>query len=98
MDRVLNLFEASKYLRMGKNKLPAFYMTLEIDEYILHNCLVDFGAAIIIMPKVVCDVMGLPLTRTSIGVLQLDSTLVKMVGFIKDMVLKVHRCPSVIIT
>jgi len=98
MDKVLNLFEAFKYLGMGKNKPPTFYMTLEIDEYILHNCLVDSGAAMTIMPKVVYDVMGLPLTRTSMGVLQLESTLVKIVGVIKDVVLKVHKCPSVIIT
>lgn len=98
MDRVLNLFEAFKYLGMGKNKPPAFYMTLEIDEYILHNCLVDSGAATTIVPKAVYDVMGLPLTRTSMGVLQLDSMLVKIVGVIKDVVLKVHKCPSVIIT
>lgn len=65
MDRVLNLFEASKYPGMGKNKMPAFYMTLELDEYILHNCLVDSGAGTTVMPKAVCDVMGLPLTRTS---------------------------------
>lgn len=28
MDRVLNLFEMSKYPGMGKNKPPAFYLTL----------------------------------------------------------------------
>jgi len=68
MDRVLNLFKASKYLGMEKNKLT-FYMTLEIDEYILHNFLVDSRAATTIILKVACDVMGLPLTRTSMGVL-----------------------------
>ena len=69
MDRVLNLFETSKCLGMGKNKPPTFYMTLEINEYILHNCLVDFGAATTVMPKTICDVMGLSLTRASTGVL-----------------------------
>lgn len=48
------------------------------------------------MPKVVCNVMGLPLTRTSTGVLQRDSTLVKIVGVIKDIVLKIHKFPFVI--
>lgn len=98
MDKVLILFKTSKYLRMGKNKPQAFYMTLEIDGYVLHNYLVDFVAATTIMPKAACDVMGLPLTRTSIGVLQLDSTLVKIVGVIKDIVLKIHKFPYVIIT
>jgi len=50
MDRVLNLFETSKYPRIGKNKPPTLYMNLEIDEYILHNYLVDSGAATTIMP------------------------------------------------
>ena len=44
-------------------------MTLEVDGYVLHNYLVNSGAATTIIPKAVCDVMGLPLTRTSIGVL-----------------------------
>jgi len=98
MERVLNLFETSKYLGMGKNKPPTFYMTLEIEGYVLHNCLVDSGAATIIMPKAVCDVMGLLMIRTSTGVLQLDSTPIKIVGVIKDIVLKIHNCPSVVIT
>lgn len=98
MERVLNLFETSKYPRMGKNKPSTFYMTLEIEGYVLHNCLVDFEVATTVMPKVVCDVMGLPMTRTSTEVLQLDSTPIKIVGVIKDIVLKIHKCPSVIIT
>jgi len=98
MERVLNLFEISKYLGMGKNKPPAFYMTLEIEGYVLHNCLVDFGVATTVMPKEMCDVMGLPMTRTSTEVLQLDSTPIKIVGVIKDIVLKIHKCPSIIIT
>lgn len=69
MDRVLNLFEISKYQGMGKNKPLTFYMTLEIEGYVLHNYLVDFEVGTTIMPKVVYDVMGLPLTRTSIEVL-----------------------------
>lgn len=37
MDRVLNLFKTSKYPRMGKNNPHTFYMTLEIEGYVLHN-------------------------------------------------------------
>lgn len=98
MDRVLNLFQTSKYLGMGKNKPPTFYMTLEIEGYMLHNCLVNFEAATTVMPKAVCDVMGLPMTRASTRLLQLDSTLVKTIGVIKDIVLKIHKCPSMVIT
>lgn len=98
MDRVLNLFETLKYSRMGKNKPLMFYMTLKIEGYVLHNCLVNFKATTTVIPKVVCDVMGLPMTRTSIEVLQLDSTPIKIVGVIKDIVLKIHKCLSVIIT
>lgn len=98
MDRVLNLFETSKYLRMEKNKPPTFYMALKIERYVLHNCLVDFKSATTIMLKVVCDVMGLSMTRTSIKVLQLDSTPVRTIGVIKDVVMKIYKCPSMIIT
>lgn len=98
MDRVLNLFETFKYPRMGKNKPSAFYITLEIEGYVLNNCLVDSRVATTIIPKVVCDVMGLPMIRASIGVLQLNSTPIKIVGVIKDIVLKIHKCTSMIIT
>jgi len=50
------------------------------------------------MPKAVCDVMGFHLIRTSTRVLQLDSTPIKTVGVIKDIVLKMHKCPSMIIS
>lgn len=69
MDRVLNLFEISKILGMEKNKPPAFYMSLEIKEYALHNCLANCRAATTVMPKAVSDMMGLPLIRMSMGVL-----------------------------
>jgi len=73
-------------------------MTLEIEGYVLDNCLLDFRAATTIMPKVVCDVMGLPLTSTSRGVLQLDSNPIKIIGVIKDIVMKLHKSPSMVIT
>lgn len=83
LDSVLNLIEDARYLGMGKNRPPTFYISLELDGFIVHNCLIDFEASITVMPKVVCDIMGLQHTRASNGVLQLDGTNVKTVGVIK---------------
>lgn len=94
---MLNLFETSKYLRMGKNKPSTFSMMLEIEGYVLHNCLMDFEVATTVMVKAICYVMGLPMIRASRGVLQLDSTPIKTMEVIKDIVLKIHKCPSVVI-
>jgi len=95
LDSILNLTEAAKYPGMGKNRPPPFYISLELEGFVVHNCLIDSGASITVMPKAVCDIMGLQHTRSSSGVLQLNGTNVKTVGVIKDIVMKLHQCPEV---
>lgn len=97
LESVLNLKEAAKHPGMGKNRPPPFYISLEFEGFVIHNCLIDSGAAITVMPKVVCDIMGLQYTRTTDGVLQLDGTTVKNVGVIKDIVMKLHQCPKILV-
>jgi len=42
-----------------------FYLSLNIHENTLHNCLMDFGASHNLMPKVVMDELGLEITRST---------------------------------
>lgn len=84
LDSVLSMSKAAKHPSMGRNRPPPFYISLEYEGFVVHNYLIDFEASITIMPKAVCDIMGLQYTRTSNGVLQLNRTNVKIVGVIKE--------------
>jgi hypothetical protein len=42
---------------------PPFYISLNIHDKILHNCLMDSGASHNVMPKVVMEELGLDITR-----------------------------------
>ena len=43
---------------------PPFYISLNIHDKILHNCLLDLGASHNLMPKAVMDELGLSITKT----------------------------------
>ena len=42
---------------------PPFYISLNIHDKILHNCLLDSGASQNLMPKPVMDELGLSITK-----------------------------------
>jgi hypothetical protein len=42
---------------------PPFYISLNIHDKILQNCLMDSGASNNVMPKVVMDKLGLDITK-----------------------------------
>jgi hypothetical protein len=43
---------------------PPFYISLNIHDKILHNCLLDSGASHNLMPKAVMEELGLEITKT----------------------------------
>ena len=43
--------------------VPPFYITLNIHEKLLHNCLLDSGASHNLMPKSVMEELGLDVTK-----------------------------------
>jgi hypothetical protein len=52
---------------------PPFYISLNIHEKILHNCLMDSGASHNVMPKVVMDELGLDITKPYLDLYSFDS-------------------------
>jgi hypothetical protein len=69
-----------------KNNVAPFYVTLNIHDKMLHNCMLDSGASHNLMPKVVMEKLGLEITRPYHDLYSFDSRKVKCDGLIKDMV------------
>jgi ribonuclease HI len=72
---------------------PPFYISLNIHEKILHNCLMDSGASHNVMPKVVMDELGLDITKPYQDLYSFDSKKVKCLGVIKDLVVTLSQLP-----
>jgi hypothetical protein len=64
---------------------PPFYISLNIHEKTLHNCLLDSGASHNLMPKAVMDELGLEITKPYHDLFSFDSRKVKCLGMIKDL-------------
>ena len=77
-----------------KDSCPPFYISLNIHDKILHNCLLDSGASHNLMPKVVMDELDLSITKTYHDLLSFDSRKVKCLGLIKDLVVNLTQLPS----
>ena len=72
-----------------KAKTPPFLLTLEVLNHNLHNCLVDSGSSVNVMPlEVYKNINGHP-KPTTWEVVQLDRTSVKVVGEMKNVLLVV---------
>ena len=52
---------------------PPFYLTLHIQNMLLHNCMLDSGAAMNVIPLYVMKEMGLEVTRPYGNVCGIDS-------------------------
>jgi hypothetical protein len=70
---------------------PPFYISMNIHDKILHNCLMDSGASHNVMPKVVMDELGLDITKPYLDLYSFDSKKVKSLGVIKDMVVTLSQ-------
>ena len=73
---------------------PPFYISLNIHDKILHNCLLELGASHNLMPKVVMDELGLSITKPYHDLFSFDSRKVKFLGPIKDLVINLSQLPS----
>ena len=74
-----------------KDSCPPFYISLNIHDRILHNCLLDSGASHNLMPKAVMDELGLRITKPYHDLFSFDSRKFKCVGLIKDLVVNLTQ-------
>jgi hypothetical protein len=88
---ILNIQDDKPTILLGQmiedrdERCPPFYISLNIHDKILHNCLLDSGASHNLMPKAVMDELGLEITKTYHDRFSFDSRKVKCLGLIKDL-------------
>jgi hypothetical protein len=70
-----------------------FYVTLNIHDKMLHNCMLDSGASHNLMPKIVMEMLGLEITMPYHDLYSFDVRKVKCYGMIKDMVITFGQLP-----
>ena len=67
--------------------VPPFYVSLNIHDVILHNSMLDLGASHNLMLRVIMDKLGLEVTRPYKYLFSFDSSKVKFLGLIKELVI-----------
>ena len=67
--------------------VPPFYISLNINELILDNAMLDSRSIHNLMPKSIMESLGLDITRPYSEIYSFDSKKVKLLGLIKDMVI-----------
>ena len=72
----------------GKNQeggVPPFYISLSINDKILHNAMLDSGASHNLMPKAIMETLNLDITRPYKNLFSFDSSKVQCLGLIKEL-------------
>ena len=76
------------------SEVPAFYLSLKIHDFILHNSMLGSGSSHNLIPKAIIDKLGLDITRTYHDLYSFDSGRVKSLGLIKDLVVSLEKIPA----
>jgi hypothetical protein len=77
----------------SRDTVTPFYITLNVHDRLLQNCMLDSGASHNVMPKTIMDRIGLEITRPYGDLYSFDSRRVKCVGMIKDLVVTPAQVP-----
>jgi hypothetical protein len=96
---VINLEDDKPNITFGphfegaRDTVAPFYITLNVQDRLLHNCMLDSGASHNVMPKSIMDRLGLEITRPYRDLYSFDSRRVKCMGMIKDLVVTLAQVP-----
>ena len=74
--------------------MPPFLLTFEVFNRNLHNCLVGYWVSSNVMPLAVCNKLGVVPLKSDKHVIQLDRTQVKVMGELKDVMIKIATHPN----
>jgi ribonuclease HI len=77
----------------SKENVAPFYITLNIHDQLLHNCMLDSGASHNVMPRLIMERLGLQITKPYGDLYSFDSRKVKCMGMIKDLVVSLAQIP-----
>ena len=91
------VFQAMNKAR--KSSSPSLlYITLMINELLLHNCMLDSRASTNVMSLTVMNQLGLKTTQPYRNVCIMDSREIKVCGLIKDLQVNLLAYPDIIFT
>ena len=80
--------ENIELIKTKKTSAPPFLVTLEILNHKVHNCLVDSGSSMNVMPLEVCKKLNGQLKPTIWDITQLDKSSVKVVGEMENVLVR----------
>jgi hypothetical protein len=86
--------QQSSVVNTRKN-VPPFLLTFEIFNRNVHNCMVDSGASSNVMPLSVCQKINVEVQPSSLKIIQLDQTNVKVIGELKNVLVRLSSNPKV---
>jgi hypothetical protein len=86
--------QQSSVVNIRKN-VPPFLLTFEIFNRNVHNCMVDYGASSNVMPWSVCQKINAKFQPSSLKIIQLDQTSVKVIGELKNVFIRLSSNPKV---
>jgi hypothetical protein len=78
-----------------RKNVPPFLLTFEIFNRNVHNCMVDSGASSNVMPWSVCQKINAEVESSSLKIIQLDRTDVKVIGELKNVLIRLSSNPKV---
>jgi hypothetical protein len=78
-----------------RKNVPPFLLTFEIFNRNVHNCMVDSGASSNVMPWSVCQKLNVEVEPSSLKIIQLDRTDVKVMGELKNVLIRLSSNPKV---
>jgi hypothetical protein len=87
----VNAFSLDK---RGKHFVPPFLLTFEVFNINLHNCLVDSGASSNVMSFSICKKLNAILLKSDKNVIQIEKTLEKFIGELKDVMIIMDTHPK----
>ena len=79
----------------SKSTTPPFLLTFEIYNINVHNCMVDSRASSNVIPLSVCRRLNVKYTLCETHITQLDHSIVKVLGEIKDVQIRMASNPSI---
>jgi hypothetical protein len=78
-----------------RRNVPPFLLTFEIFNRNVHNCMVDSGASSNVMPWSVCQKINAEVEPSTLKIIQLDRTSVKVVGELRNVLIRLSSNPKV---
>jgi hypothetical protein len=78
-----------------RKNVPLFLLTFEIFNRNVHNCMVDSGASSNVMPWFVFQKINVKVEPSTLKIIQLDQTNVKVIGELKNVLIRLSSNPKV---